>query len=267
MRNNPFLILIKGVIIMPTCPNCGSIVMEGDPYCSHCGAHFKLSYFDEGDDTPNYNAASEFAYNESVCHGSHTSGTGHGGFRPFLDFGEVSETYFEADEETLEYIASRICADSSQKLQLKAQIRQYQKVKDFKGFYIKKDWGFEVYYFHFIQENEYVKTTHVMTYRQDEFSDYDPYKTFYESYSEHNHEKLIANPNFKKLIESTGFEFEGCEGGYETHLESVYDVTLTGEIRIRVSFKVGNKIRVYNLNLKEMRLCPDYYEYDPNEYF
>ena len=26
---------------MPTCPNCGSIVMEGDTYCSHCGAHFE----------------------------------------------------------------------------------------------------------------------------------------------------------------------------------------------------------------------------------
>lgn len=24
---------------MPTCPDCGSIIMEGDPYCSHCGAH------------------------------------------------------------------------------------------------------------------------------------------------------------------------------------------------------------------------------------
>lgn len=24
---------------MPTCPDCGSIIMQGDPYCSHCGAH------------------------------------------------------------------------------------------------------------------------------------------------------------------------------------------------------------------------------------
>ena len=24
---------------MATCPDCGSIVMKGDPYCSHCGAH------------------------------------------------------------------------------------------------------------------------------------------------------------------------------------------------------------------------------------
>ena len=58
----------------------------------------------------------------------------------FLDFGEVSETYLEAGEEKLEYIASRICATSSQKLQLKAQIREYQKAQDFNGFYIRKEW-------------------------------------------------------------------------------------------------------------------------------
>lgn len=28
---------------MATCPNCGSIVMEGDPYCSHCEATFRWS--------------------------------------------------------------------------------------------------------------------------------------------------------------------------------------------------------------------------------
>lgn len=26
---------------MPTCPNCGEIVMNGDPYCPHCGTTFR----------------------------------------------------------------------------------------------------------------------------------------------------------------------------------------------------------------------------------
>lgn len=26
---------------MATCPNCGEIIMEGDSYCSHCGAHLQ----------------------------------------------------------------------------------------------------------------------------------------------------------------------------------------------------------------------------------
>ena len=28
---------------MPTCPNCGSIIMEGDPYCFICGTAFRWS--------------------------------------------------------------------------------------------------------------------------------------------------------------------------------------------------------------------------------
>jgi len=26
---------------MPICPNCGEIVMNGDPYCPHCGTTYK----------------------------------------------------------------------------------------------------------------------------------------------------------------------------------------------------------------------------------
>ena len=262
---------------MPTCPNCGSIVMEGDPYCSHCGAHFKWSGLDDdiGDyisesqsylGEPDSFYASQTDYGGPSSYDSYVPGTDDGKQGGFLDFGEVSKTYIEAGEEELEYIAGMICADSSQKLQLKAQIREYQKAKDFNGFYIKKDYGFEVYYFHFIQENEYVKTTHVMTYRQDEFSTYNPYETFYDSYSEHNHDRLIANPRFKRLVEGVGLEFDGCGGGYETNLESVGDVELTGDISIRVYFKADGKKRVYDLDLDEMKLCFAY-EYDPNKYF
>ena len=139
------------------------------------------------------------------------------------------------------------------------------KSTDFNGFYIQKDYGFEVYYFHFIQENEYVKTTHVMTYVQD-LDYYNPYRTFYESYSEHSHEKLLANPSFKSLVETVGLEFSGCGGGYECYLKQSYlDVTLTDKIRIRVYFTEKNKRRVYYLDLACMQLNPDYNEYDIEE--
>jgi len=32
---------------MPTCPDCGSIIMEGDPYCSHCGVELKKYWVNE----------------------------------------------------------------------------------------------------------------------------------------------------------------------------------------------------------------------------
>ena len=35
---------------MATCPNCGEIVMEGDPYCSNCGCTF--SWIDDEEDIP-----------------------------------------------------------------------------------------------------------------------------------------------------------------------------------------------------------------------
>ena len=47
---------------MPTCPNCGSIVMDGDPYCSHCGAPFKWNHADEPDSGTQDTFASESLY-------------------------------------------------------------------------------------------------------------------------------------------------------------------------------------------------------------
>lgn len=35
-------------LTMYTCPNCGSPVLEGDPYCQHCGSH--LSWIGQTDD-------------------------------------------------------------------------------------------------------------------------------------------------------------------------------------------------------------------------
>lgn len=32
---------------MPTCPNCGEIVMNGDPYCPNCGTVFNRPSYDE----------------------------------------------------------------------------------------------------------------------------------------------------------------------------------------------------------------------------
>ena len=33
---------------MPTCPNCGEILMTGDPYCTHCGA--TIRWYDDEED-------------------------------------------------------------------------------------------------------------------------------------------------------------------------------------------------------------------------
>ena len=48
---------------MPTCPNCGEIVMNGDPYCSHCGATFR---WDDDIDFGDYSYGSKSAEDSPV---------------------------------------------------------------------------------------------------------------------------------------------------------------------------------------------------------
>ena len=107
--------------------------MEGDPYCSHCGAHFQ---WEDSDDE--YENRLEYDYGEpdnfyvpktyySESDNSHTPESD----EEFLDFGEVSKTYINAGKKELDYIADCVCENSSQKLQLKAIIRQYQNAPDF----------------------------------------------------------------------------------------------------------------------------------------
>lgn len=90
---------------MPTCPNCGSIVMEGDPYCSHCGAHFNWASIDEVDDVPEFGVVSDSGYGEPISYKFYTSKSVPEKPGSFLDFGEVSETYRITGENELEYIA------------------------------------------------------------------------------------------------------------------------------------------------------------------
>lgn len=46
---------------MANCPDCGSIIMEGDPYCSHCGSHLAWS------DEPAYEPPVEKDIFKSMC--------------------------------------------------------------------------------------------------------------------------------------------------------------------------------------------------------
>ena len=45
---------------MATCPNCGEIVMNGDPYCTNCGATLRWTFDDEEDfESPSENEDSD----------------------------------------------------------------------------------------------------------------------------------------------------------------------------------------------------------------
>lgn len=224
---------------MPKYPDCGSIKMEKDLCCTRCKAKVKRNYD-----------------NEPHCMRK-TSRK-----RKFIDYGETSKTYQNPDDEELFNIADSVCITDGRKFHLFTKIKEYLKTRDSKGFYVTKDLWFEVYYFNFIQENEYVKTTHVMTFVQD--PDYSsPDKIFYESSSRHSHEKLLADSRFQKLIERTGLEFSGCIGGYMLYLKFPgHDVKMTPIIETFACFNVNGECRQHLLDLDSMQLCEEYYGYD-----
>lgn len=198
---------------MPTCPDCGSIIMEGDPYCTHCGAHLKW-----GEDT----------------------------------------TPPQRDGDELDDMLNSLFIDHERRMILKAKIESYLKARDCTGLLLRESHG--SYIFTFTRENEYIKTS-------DEF-EYDPHyinptRVFRECYPNHDHTRLIENPDFQKLIRSVGLEFIDCRGGYKTDYTVCPDeFQLKDEVEVSVRFKLGSgKVRAYDLDLDRMKLSDEYHDW------
>ena len=176
------------------------------------------------------------------------------------------ETRFEEDEEiepekTYEEKVDDIlnAMDLSLMLQtlLKSKVMEFLNSKDCTG--LSVEGGFGGYTFNFTRENEYIKTI-------DEFEYYPRFanhrRTFKDCYSHHNYDNLISNPRFQEMIEKSGMEFIKCSGGYEVDYSMADDdFTMKDEAEIRVIFNAGNKKRSYKLDLDNMKLSEDYYEF------
>lgn len=198
---------------MPTCPDCGSIIMEGDPYCPHCGAHLDWS------DDEEYGESSQFNVDD-IFYGMYISGY--------------------------------------QRSLLEGKINSFLKSKDCTRLLVRESYG--SYIFEFTRENEYVRTI-------DEFifdPKYEnPSRVFWECQPHHYHDKLIANPDFKRLISKMGLEFLHCRGGYVSEYVTLSDeFRMVDEIRISVTFRVGdNTVRIYDLDLDRFELSKEYHEF------
>ena len=209
---------------MATCPDCGSLIMEGDPYCTHCGAHLVWSYDD--DDRQKHRRERE---------------------------PEMPKT----DEEKVEDIIRDMFLPPYKAAILKSKVMSYLNAKDCNALEVRSMNG--GYIFAFTRQNKYIKTT-------DEF-DYDPEydnlrRVFWDCYTNHNHDGLLNDSEFKRLIESVGLEFVGCYGGYVSEYDHINDeLKMIDEIDVRVKFKAGEKkYRSYRLDLERMKLDDDYFE-------
>jgi hypothetical protein len=202
---------------MYTCPSCGEIVMEGDPYCPHCGSHLNWP-------------------------------------------GKSESSHERKDDLNVDDILNHMYINNAQKQLLKLKVNEFLASRDCNSLEVLTHDNIYEYTFIFTRENEYVRTVDEFEYnaKYENFT-----RVFWECYQSHYHDKLKANPEFRKMIEKTGLEFLDCRGGYVTDYTSVSDeFRMTGEIRVTVSFRAGSKKRIYDLDLDRMELSRDYREWD-----
>ena len=199
---------------MPTCPDCGSIIMEGDPYCPHCGAH--LSWSDE------------------------------------------DETQYYSNGDDLDDMLSCLFIDNSQKAVLKQKLKEFLKARDVKKLLLRESHG--SYIFEFTRQNRYVKTVDECVYDPNYIN---PTQVFQDVYQNHILDGLEADPKFRRMIDASGMELSHIRGGYVTEYETwPRNFKMLDEIIIRVIFIVGDKNRVYRLDLENMKLSGDYSEFE-----
>lgn len=191
---------------MNTCSDCGSIIMEGDPYCTHCGAHLKWS---------------------------------------------EDDTIAQKSGDDLDDMLSSLFIDHAHRQLLKSKIESYLKARDCINLLLRESHG--SYIFEFTRKNEFVKTVDEFIYDPNYFNQT---RVFFEDYQRHNHEGLIKNPEFQKLIKSVGLEFLDWRGGYKTdYTISPDEYRMIDEIDIKVRFKLkSEKLKIYKLDLDKMKL-------------
>ena len=163
----------------------------------------------------------------------------------------------EGDELKVNDILESMNLMFSQFVALKMKVMSFLGARDCTGLWVEG--GPQEYSFTFTRQNEYVKTTHEFIY----WTDMVIPRVFKDCYSSHDHSGLEGNPDFKRLIKATGFEYIGCRGGYVCDYDSPSDeFTMSDEIDVHVRFRVGSKGRAYDLDLDRMELAEDYFEFD-----
>lgn len=195
---------------MPTCPDCGSMIMEGDPYCPHCGAHLQWN---------------------------------------------TEETYETPESDD---IFDYIYIDEAQKALLKAKVDEFMSIDSCTGLEVRQGRG--AYIFDFTCRNRYIWTSHEFEFDPEYIN---PTRVFRDSISYTNHDNLRKDKKFQDMLSQTGGELWTISGGFVCEYTVWPDeFHLTDNIDIRVHVKLNGKIRMYQLDLDNMKLSDSYSEYE-----
>ena len=117
--------------------------------------------------------------------------------------------------------------------------------------------------FVFVKEHRYFKTTYTCEYLKNRAGG----RVFEDFSSFHNHDRLVEDKAFQKLIcdteEKTGFKFKECSGGYGYDFdEDHYNFIFTDKISVTARFDMPDgRTAVYDIDLDNMKLSDDYMIY------
>ena len=142
-------------------------------------------------------------------------------------------------EDKVKDIVQRLHVSDLEKLLLKSTLLRFLSARDCMGLVAEESFtscGFTI-----IRENKYIQTHHEFLFDHDLFR---VKRVFWDCYTTHSHDKLLSNPGFRRLIDSTPYEFLGVSGGYEVKLSFANDTfNLLDDFNVMVSFKVDSKTK------------------------
>lgn len=116
-----------------------------------------------------------------------------------------------------------------------------------------KDSNYEINFI-FEKEHKYFKTRYICEYVLGSV------RVFEDFGVTHNHDKLLSDKSFKKLIKDTekrtGFKFKDCDGGYGSQLDdNRFDFIFNDKIHVIARFDMGfGETVVYDVDLDNMEL-------------
>ena len=205
--------------------------MEGDPYCSHCGAHLSWNNNDSKHDQID------------------------GGFNNYVR----RPTGGNSDSEKIdEVLNSMHLFDAKKRLGLKRKLLEFYSARDCINLNCVVNNGDCI--FAFTRSNGYVKTVDEFHYYMD-----DPFRKsiFEDAYSRNSYDGLYKNPKFKSSVESKGMEFLGCYGGYKIEYDMAKDeFRMIDEVEVQAYFRVNGKRRIFDLDLNTLTLSDTFSEID-----
>ena len=164
-------------------------------------------------------------------------------------------------KQTLDGVLNSLDITDHEKSVIRSKLVEFSHAKGVRGLRVEDN--YDAISFNIIRENEYITTTHEFIHFPGHLNEY---RVFFDCYTTHDYTRLLANPRFKRLIDSTPYEFLHCSGGYQcSYRRDVF--TLIDELDLSAVFNISSKMqRIYHINLDTMSFEERYFDFNMEEF-